>query len=672
MISIRMVKLLVKAKLENIKRRVSKLQAKDNNNKKIVKGKILIIWDDLNPEQKRNSIDTDQITPIEFCISKSLENIDEYWKKGAFYYLIPDFKQKIKDGYIFLVVGDRFGIGSSREMSPAGIKALAEELNKELFIVCGNFVGEIFRRNSLNIGLEVIECPNAVKDANNNQVFEFNKETRILKNLTLKKSYIPKPLNEKEEYIRRSKGIFNIGRTEYISSLKRKIKIEWPNINERKKLSLTEQIIWAHRVDKKAAVKPNQTLRIYGDLFMASDGSAPLGIYTFNKITGGDTIYPRNVAIILDHFVFSDNNSHRKQLGICKEFAEKYHINKPYFFEPGHGIYHYVWPENGLIVPGGIYPSADSHSLTYGAYGALGIGIGSTTLGFGWSTGYIYLTLKEQCEIIFHGSLNQWTTGKDVALFLLKRYKNQIVAKRGIEFFDSDGGLSISDRHTIANMMAEAESISAIFIPDEIMLEWFKKNGFTLKYPVIQPGESAEYVFSDKINLSEIGPMVAKPFKPNNSYLVSDICKERLKINKAIIGSCTNSSYEDLLQAAYVYYCAYIKGIHSIHPHTELLVYPGSSVIKNKIMKVESRLGEHSIYEIFQKVGAKIRESWCGPCIGLGVDALKEGQIAVTTFNRNWPHRTGYGGKTYLASPVVVAASSLTGYITSPIELGFI
>jgi hypothetical protein len=160
-------------------------------------------------------------------------------------------------------------------------------------------------------------------------------------------------------------------------------------------MSTTEQIVWAHRVDKDAEVRPGATLRVYADLLPASDGTAPFAIHTFNQITGGETIFPRQAAVANDHFVFTGKADDDKQTGIGREFAAHHGIEKPYYATPGDGIFHFYFPEQGLVLPGQFIPGADSHSRAYGAYGAVGMGVGSTTLGFGWSTGYIYFTMAK-------------------------------------------------------------------------------------------------------------------------------------------------------------------------------------------------------------------------------------------------------------------------------------
>jgi len=152
----------------------------------IISGKALIVWDLKVPGKKRklDAIDTDQITPAADCVSESLDTLDERWKSGAFRYLIPDFRGRVHRGETFLVAGDRFAIGSSREMSPAGLKGVAEEVGLELVVVCGDNMGDIFRRNALNLGLHVVQSAEAVADARDGDVFSFDPESRRLTNET--------------------------------------------------------------------------------------------------------------------------------------------------------------------------------------------------------------------------------------------------------------------------------------------------------------------------------------------------------------------------------------------------------------------------------------------------------------------------------------------------------
>ena len=637
----------------------------------LVRGQALIFWDPKNPSKKLDAIDTDQITPAADCVSESLATLDERWKAGSFRYLMPDFRARVHRGETFVIAGDRFAIGSSREMSPAGLKAIADEVGFEMVIICGNNMGDIFRRNSFNLGLHVVQSPEAVADARDGDEFTFNSVSRQIANVTQGKSYSPVPLSAKEDEIRQSGGIFALGRREFVSSVLRKPEIVFPDADRARSMSSTAQIVWAHRVDKDADVTPGATLRVYADLLPASDGTAPFSIHTFNQITGGNTIFPRQAAVANDHFVFTGKQDDDKQTAIGRQFAVFHDIEKPYYATPGDGIFHFYFPEQGLVLPGQFIPGADSHSRAYGAYGAVGMGVGSTTLGFGWSTGYIYFTMAKERRVSFRGKLSPWVTGKDIVLELLRRWGAKQSQGMSVELVDADKQLPIAFRNTIANMMAEAEALNGIFAPDEITDAWYRDKGITnLPYPLFACGADAHFEIDETFDLGDVAPMIAKPFSPGNAFPAAEVAKERIEFDKAMIGSCTNGSYDDLLSAALVLMAARQKGLTKARK--EFVVFPGSGGVKTAIERPDPRLQGESIADVFRSVGGEIRASWCGPCFGQGPDALEKGQRAITSFNRNWQNRMGLGGEGYLASPAVVAASALAGYMAPPTELGLI
>src|SRR5579872_7006359 len=283
----------------------------------LIRGRALIFWDRKSATPKKlDAIDTDQITPAADCVSESLDTLDERWKAGSFRYLMPDFRARVHRGETFVVAGDRFAIGSSREMSPAGLKGVAEEAGRQMVVVCGNGLGDIFRRNALNLGLHVVQSAAAVADVRDGDRFSFDSETRRLSNETLGKAYDPEPLTPKEDEIRRSGGIVAVGRREVEAARETPARIEWPEPDRARRMTSTEQVLWAHRVDKDAEVRAGATLRVWADLLPASDGTAPFAIHTFNQITGGSSIHPRHAAIANDHFVFTGRTDDDKQTAI--------------------------------------------------------------------------------------------------------------------------------------------------------------------------------------------------------------------------------------------------------------------------------------------------------------------------------------------------------------------
>ena len=216
--------------------------AAERTGKGTLRGRALIFWDPERPGKKRDAIDTDQITPSDDCVSESLERLDERWKAGAFRYLMPDFRARVNAGETFVVAGDRFAIGSSREMSPAGLKAVGEEAGTELVIVCGNNMGDIFRRNALNLGLHVVQSAEAVEDACDGDELELDVATRELRNVTQDNRYGTVPLTPKEDEVRRTGGILAMGRRDLRASVEAAPRIEWADGAVARRLTTTEQI----------------------------------------------------------------------------------------------------------------------------------------------------------------------------------------------------------------------------------------------------------------------------------------------------------------------------------------------------------------------------------------------------------------------------------------------
>lgn len=633
----------------------------------VVTGEALVFWDAARPGKKREAIDTDQITPSAYCVSESLDALDERWKAGAFLHLMPDFAERVRAGQNFLVAGARFGIGSSREMSPAGLLGIARDAGTTLVLVLGPGVGDIFRRNALNLGLEVLESPAAAEDARDGHRFRFDPATRRLVNESLDRAYVPKPLTAREEDLRNSGGILAAGRREFLASLETEPAIEWPGPEEARGLTLTEQILWAHRVDPRAPVAAGESILVSADLLPASDGTAPFAIHTFREIAGG-AIHPRQAAIANDHFVFTGRQADERQTAISQRFAEAEDLRAPWFATPGDGIFHFYFPEQGLVMPGAVIAGADSHSRAYGAYGALGVGIGSSALGFGWATGSVLLTPAPARRVVFTGALPPWSSGKDVVLRLISNWDGA-AARASVEFADPEGLLPIAWRNTICNMMAEAEAWNGIFAFDSVTAGFFEERGFRdLPYPRLDSGRSARFAAEETLDLGAVEPLVALPSAPGNAHRATEVAAERIGFDRAYIGSCTNGSYEDLLSAAQVVRAARDRG-HDEARET-FVIFPGSGGVRRQIERAEPRLDGEPVASVLRSVGGEIRASWCGPCFGQGEDALRPGMRAITSFNRNWENRMGRGGEGYLASPAVVAASALLGYIAPPSELG--
>ena len=243
----------------------------------LIRGKALIFWDPKDPAKKLDAIDTDQITPAADCVSESLDTLDERWKAGSFRYLMPDFRARVHRGETFVIAGDRFAIGSSREMSPAGLKAIAEEVGLEMVIICGDNMGDIFRRNAFNLGLHVVQSPEAVADARDGDEFTFDPVSRADRQRHAGQDLHAGAAQRrrKTRSARAAASSRSAGASSASSvAARRRDRVSRSRI-ARARMSTTEQIVWAHRVDKDAEVAPGATLRVYADLLPASDGTAP-------------------------------------------------------------------------------------------------------------------------------------------------------------------------------------------------------------------------------------------------------------------------------------------------------------------------------------------------------------------------------------------------------------
>ena len=247
-------------------------------------------------------------------------------------------------------------------------------------------------------------------------------------------------------------------------------------------MTTTEQIVWAHRVDKDAAVGAGRARCVSTPISCPRRTAPRLSPSILSTRSPPAPCAPRHAAIANDHFVFTGKADDEQQTAIGRAFAERHGIRPPYYATPGDGIFHFYFPEQGLVMPGHFIPGADSHSRAYGAYGAVGIGVGSTTLGFGWATGYIYCTLARARRVVFAGALQPWVSGKDIVLELLRRWGARQSQGMSVELVDRDRQLPIAYRNTISNMMAEAEAQNGIFAPDEVTAAWYRARGVSLPY----------------------------------------------------------------------------------------------------------------------------------------------------------------------------------------------
>lgn len=401
------------------------------------------------------------------------------------------------------------------------------------------------------------------------------------------------------------------------------------------------------------SVKPGQLIKAKLDMVLGNDITSPVAINEFEK-NGFTSVFDRyKISLVMDHFT---PNKDIKAAGLtkqCRTFAHKYDI-KNYFDVGDMGIEHALLPEKGLIAPGEVCIGADSHTCTYGALGAFSTGVGSTDMAAGMATGEAWFKVPSAIKFNLKGALQGKASGKDVILHIIGKigvdgalYKSMEFAGEGLK------SLSIDDRLCIANMAIEAGGKNGIFEVDDITLAYVNQR-VDRPFEYFNADSDDDYEQIIDIDLSEIKPTVAFPHLPENTRTIDEIT-EKVVIDQAVIGSCTNGRITDMRAAAEI-----LKGKH-IAPNVRCIVIPGTQQVYLQCIK-------EGLAEIFINAGCAFSTPTCGPCLGGHMGILAENERAVSTTNRNFVGRMGHvTSEVYLASPAVAAASALKGYIGADI-----
>lgn len=412
--------------------------------------------------------------------------------------------------------------------------------------------------------------------------------------------------------------------------------------------SLTMKILSDNLMSGELKIGEDVDIRVHQTLTQDSTGTM---VYLQLEAMGIKEIKTERSVAYIDHNTLQSGFENADDHEFIKSAAEKYGI---VFSKPGGGICHQVQLER-FAKPGKILIGSDSHTPTAGGLGSLAIGAGGLDVAIGMATGKYQIKVPKVRNVVLEGELKLGVNGKDVILKVL----DELSVKGGVGYIIEYSGsgltnLSVTDRATICNMGAELGATTSIFPSDEKTLEFLTKQGRPEDYVELKADDDAEYDDTLNINLSELNPMTAKPHSPDNIEKVSNL--ENLKVDQVIIGSCTNSSYTDMMKVARV-----LEG-HKVHPDVSLAIAPGSG----NILRL---LAENGALATFIKSGARILESACGPCIGMG-QSPKSGAVSLRTFNRNFKGRSGtMDADIYLVSPETAAASAITGYLTDPSKL---
>ena len=414
-------------------------------------------------------------------------------------------------------------------------------------------------------------------------------------------------------------------------------------------LSLTNKILKAHLA--KGELKPGEEIAIKIDRTLTQDATGTMAYLQFEAI-GVPSVRTDLSVSFIDHNTLQTGFENADDHKFLQTVAAKYGI---YYSKAGNGICHQVNLER-FGVPGKTLLGSDSHTPTAGGVGMIAIGAGGLDVAVAMGGGAFYMTAPKVVLVKLSGKLSEWVSAKDVILELLKR----LTVKGGVGKIFEYGGegvktLTVPERAVITNMGAELGATTSIFPSDEKTLEFLKAEGRIDDYTPLGADEDAVYDEVIEIDLSSLIPLAAKPHMPDQVAKVSEL--KDIKVDQVAIGSCTNSSYVDLMTVASV-----LKG-KKVHPDVSLVISPGSKQVYEMIAKNGALAG-------LIASGARILESTCGPCIGMG-QAPRSGAVSLRTFNRNFEGRSGTkDAKIYLVSVQTAAASALTGYITDPRTMG--
>jgi len=415
--------------------------------------------------------------------------------------------------------------------------------------------------------------------------------------------------------------------------------------------TITEKIFSQH---VGHAVYAGEIIRCDIDMVIGNDITTPISISQFNLSGATKLANPDGFSIVLDHFIPAKDIASANQAKISRDFAKK-HGMKHFFDEKDMGIEHALLPEKGLVVPGDVIIGADSHTCTHGALGAFSTGMGSTDLAFAMITGGNWFKVPETIKVNLSGKPNKHTTGKDIILEIIRMIGVDGALYKALEFTGSTiPHLSMDDRFSMCNMAIEAGAKNGIVAYDEVTAEFLSDKPLAREPRIHYSDEDATYAMTLDIDVAALEPVIAYPFLPSNGHSVSQAVADKIKINQAFIGSCTNGRLSDLKTAAEI-----LEG-KRVHEDVRLIVTPGTQ----KILREAYKLG---YMDIIIDAGGVVSNPTCGACLGGYMGILGDEEVAISTTNRNFVGRMGSrSSKVYLANSAVAAASAITGYITDP------
>ncbi len=422
-------------------------------------------------------------------------------------------------------------------------------------------------------------------------------------------------------------------------------------------MNIVEKIL--ARSSGKSSLSPDDVVFANVDKVMVHDVSGPGVIKVFDKLKkqgiSVDKLWdPTKVWVAEDHFVPSAEKVSAENIVKLSNFTKNYGIEKHFKYGMGqYGICHTLSHEEALVMPGDVYVGGDSHTNTTGALGAFACGLGHTDIAYVLLNGKIWFKVPETIYFKLNGKLPDHVMAKDLILKIIGDIGTDGGAYRTMQF--GGGGIdemSVESRLTLCNMTTEAGAKNGIVEPDQKVVDYLSSRGAT-NVNLIKGDADAEYAKTFEYESSEMEPVVAKPFSPDNVTVVREA--PSVELDKSYIGSCTGAKYEDLEAAAKI-----LKG-RKVKIRTEIL--PAAISIYQRAM-------ENGLLKIFLDAGVTVGPPTCGACCGAHMGVLAKDEICISTTNRNFPGRMGHvESQTYLSSPLVAAASAVTGKITDPRDL---
>jgi 3-isopropylmalate/(R)-2-methylmalate dehydratase large subunit len=422
-------------------------------------------------------------------------------------------------------------------------------------------------------------------------------------------------------------------------------------------MNIVEKIL--ARASDKSSVAPDDVIFADVDKVMMHDVSGPGVIKVFDKLKkqgiAVDKLWdPTKVWVAEDHFVPSADKLSAENIVKLSNFTKNYGIEKHFKYGMGqYGICHTLSHEEAMVMPGDVYVGGDSHTNTTGALGAFACGLGHTDIAYVLLNGNIWFKVPETYYFKLNGKLPDHVMAKDLILKIIGEIGNDGGAYRTMQFGGSGiDEMSVESRLTLCNMTTEAGAKNGIVEPDQKVVDYLSQRGAT-NLNLVTGDSDAEYSKIFEFESSEMEPIIAKPFSPDNTCVVGEA--PSVDLDKSYIGSCTGAKYEDLEAAAKI-----LKG-RKVKIRTEIL--PAAISIYQRAM-------ENGLLKIFLDAGVTVGPPTCGACCGAHMGVLAKDEICISTTNRNFPGRMGHvESQTYLASPMVAAASAVTGKITDPRDL---